>query len=76
MEHYMKTLKGYVQNKARPEGSMVEVYAIKEALGFYTEYLHDFTTTKQKVWDDKKKPCMYDEVFECNGHTRVLTTNF
>jgi hypothetical protein len=36
MECYMKTLKGYVRNKARLEGSMAEGYAIEEALGFYT----------------------------------------
>lgn len=72
----MKTLKGYVWNKTRPKGSMLEGYAVKEVLGFYIEYLQDFTTTKWKVWDDKKEPCMYDEVFECNGHTQVLTTNF
>jgi len=48
---------------------MVEGHAIEEALGFYTEYLQDFTTTKQKVWDDKEEPCMYDEVFECNEQT-------
>jgi hypothetical protein len=39
IEHYMKTLKGYVKNKARPEGNMVEGYAIEEALGFCIEYL-------------------------------------
>jgi hypothetical protein len=28
--------------------------SIEEAFGFYMEYLQDFTTTKQKVWDEKK----------------------
>jgi len=46
MEHYMKTLKGYVKNEARPKRSMIEGYAIEEALGFCTKYLQDFTTTK------------------------------
>jgi hypothetical protein len=46
MEHYMKTLKGYVRNKVRPEGSMVEGYAIEEALRFCTNYLQDFMATK------------------------------
>jgi hypothetical protein len=36
MEFYTKTLKGYVRNKARPEGSMAKGYAIEEALGFCT----------------------------------------
>jgi hypothetical protein len=45
IEHYLKTLKGYICNKARPKGSMAEGYAFEEALGFCTEYLQDFTTT-------------------------------
>jgi hypothetical protein len=35
----MKTLKGYVRNKEKLEGSMAEGYALEEALGFYTKYL-------------------------------------
>jgi hypothetical protein len=34
MKRYMKALKGYVWNKTRLEGSMVEDYAIEEAFGF------------------------------------------
>jgi hypothetical protein len=45
MEHYTKTLKGYVRNKARLKGSTVEGYAIEEALRFYTKCLQNFTTT-------------------------------
>jgi hypothetical protein len=33
MERYMKSLKTYVQNMARLEGSMVECYTTKEAIG-------------------------------------------
>jgi len=35
-ERYLKTLKRFVRNKARPEGSMVKGYALEEALGFCT----------------------------------------
>ncbi len=41
------------QNKAWK--FMAEGYAIEEALGFCTKYLQDFTTTKQKVWDEKEE---------------------
>jgi hypothetical protein len=47
---------------------MVEGYALEEALGFYIKYLVDFTTMWCRVWDDKKNPCMFDEVLEGNGH--------
>nr|GEY58354.1 hypothetical protein [Tanacetum cinerariifolium] len=33
-ERYMKKLKGYVQNKAKPEGSIAEGYVAEEALTF------------------------------------------
>jgi hypothetical protein len=45
MEHYMRTLKGYVRNKARPKGSMAKGYTIEEALKFCTKCLQNFTTT-------------------------------
>jgi hypothetical protein len=41
IKRYFKTLKGFVWNKARLEGSMVEGYALEEALGFYTKYIQD-----------------------------------
>lgn len=39
IEHYLKTLKGFERNKARPKGNMVEGYALEETLGFCTNYL-------------------------------------
>jgi hypothetical protein len=39
VEHYLKTLKRFVRNRARPEGSMVESYVLQEALRFCTNYL-------------------------------------
>jgi hypothetical protein len=36
VEHYFKTLKGFVRNKERLEISMAKGYAPKEALGFCT----------------------------------------
>ncbi|KAI5411415.1 hypothetical protein KIW84_056483 [Lathyrus oleraceus] len=39
IERYMKILKGYVKNRSRPEGCMVERYIIEEAIEFCTEYL-------------------------------------
>lgn len=39
VERYMKTLKHYVRNMARPEVSMAEGYVKDECLGFILEYL-------------------------------------
>ena len=38
-ERYMKILKGYVRNRSRPEGCIVECYIAEEAVEFCSEYL-------------------------------------
>ena len=38
-ERYMKILKGYVKNRSRPEGCIVERYIVEEAIEFCTGYL-------------------------------------
>nr|GEX87557.1 hypothetical protein [Tanacetum cinerariifolium] len=42
-ERYMKKLKGYVRNKAKPEGTIVEGYVVEEALTFNSHYFRDVT---------------------------------
>ncbi|GJV10723.1 reverse transcriptase domain-containing protein [Tanacetum coccineum] len=43
-ERYMKKLKNYVRNKAKPEGSIAEGYVAEEALTFSSHYFRDVTT--------------------------------
>nr|GEZ64258.1 hypothetical protein [Tanacetum cinerariifolium] len=43
-ERHMKKLKGYVRNKAKPEGSIAEGYVAEEALTFSSHYFRDVTT--------------------------------
>ncbi|GJW19104.1 Myc-type, basic helix-loop-helix domain-containing protein [Tanacetum coccineum] len=43
-ERYMKKLKNYVRNKAKPEGSIAEGYVAEEALTFCSRYLKDVET--------------------------------
>ncbi|GJX83218.1 zinc finger, PHD-type containing protein [Tanacetum coccineum] len=42
-ERFMKKLKGYVRNKAKPEGSIAEGYVVEEALNFSSHYFRDVT---------------------------------
>ncbi|GJW57705.1 hypothetical protein Tco_0104436 [Tanacetum coccineum] len=42
-EIYMKKLKGYVRNKAKPEGSIAKDYVAEEALTFSSHYFQDVT---------------------------------
>ncbi|GJY29619.1 pyruvate kinase [Tanacetum coccineum] len=43
-ERYMKKLKNYVRNKAKPKGLIVEGYVAEEALTFSSHYFRDVTT--------------------------------
>ncbi|KAL9660709.1 hypothetical protein QQ045_025526 [Rhodiola kirilowii] len=38
-ERYMKIIKGYVRNRNRPEGSVVEGYIAEDAIEFCTNFL-------------------------------------
>ncbi len=58
------------------ERSMVEGYALEEALGFCIEYLQDITATRRRVWDDKEDLTMVDEVLEGGGHPWLMDANF
>ncbi|BBN68904.1 transposable element gene, partial [Prunus dulcis] len=43
-ERYMKVLKGYVQNRTRPEGCIAERYIAEEAVEFCTQHLSNVST--------------------------------
>ncbi|GJR97531.1 hypothetical protein Tco_0269705 [Tanacetum coccineum] len=43
-KRYMKKLKGYVRNKAKPEGSIAELLCARRALTFCSHYFWDVTT--------------------------------
>ena len=40
-DRYLRTLKSYVRNKSRPEGSIAEGYIAEECTTFCSRYLHD-----------------------------------
>ena len=44
IERYLRRLKSYVKNKARPEGSIAEGYIAQECLHFYSRCLHGVET--------------------------------
>lgn len=62
----MGTLKGYVNNKARPEGCIAERYIDKECLTFCSMYLNDVDTPFNKVERN-------DEITEVGGHISVFS---
>ena len=72
-ERYFKTLKGYVRNLAKAEGSIAQGYQIDEALGFVTKYMRDYNLTTRKAWDSEEEPTMVDEILEGRGKREVLS---
>jgi hypothetical protein len=44
IERYLRTLKGYVRNKAYPEGSIAEGYILEECMTFCSRFLEDVDT--------------------------------
>ena len=61
----MGTLKGYVHNKARPEGCIAERYIDKECLTFCSMYLCDVDTifNRDERNNDRPKPTGQLSVF-------------
>jgi hypothetical protein len=76
IERYMKTLKDFVRMYAKLEASMAEGYIITETLGYSIEYMQRFSGTRQRVWDEKEEPRMYDEIVQGGGWNRPMSNRF
>ncbi|XP_068339217.1 uncharacterized protein [Pyrus communis] len=48
IEQYLQTLKRYVRNKGRPEGSIAEAYLVDECLSFCSMYLTDVESRRTR----------------------------
>jgi hypothetical protein len=73
VERYMKTLKHYVRNMARPEASMAEGYVKDECLGFITEYMQRFEVVDRRVWDADEEYGDAEEVLEGAGTSFIMS---
>ena len=56
IERQLGTLKGYVRNRARPEGSIAEAYIANEALTFCSRYMEDVVTRFNRDGDKWDPP--------------------
>ncbi|KAL5580234.1 hypothetical protein UlMin_012676 [Ulmus minor] len=65
-ERYLKRLKDYVRNAAKPEGSIAESYVVDEALTFCSRYFNDVETrfNRPDRNDDGMHPTRQLSVFE------------
>ncbi|KAL6584387.1 hypothetical protein OROMI_003676 [Orobanche minor] len=71
-ERYLCTLKSYVRNKGRPEGSIAEGYLAEECLSFVSQYLDENVETRQnRTGRNEDRDFMINEglqIFSKSGH--------
>ncbi|XP_023738343.2 uncharacterized protein LOC111886342 [Lactuca sativa] len=74
-ERYMKKLKNYVRNKAKPKGSIAEGYVVDEALTFCSMYLEGMQTKFNHV-DRNEDPGLPKSEFKSESPESDLKTEF
>lgn len=50
LERFLKTLKGFVRQRARPEGSMAEGWLVQESFVYMSEYLCRIDPSMPRLW--------------------------
>ncbi|XP_016470962.2 uncharacterized protein LOC107793188 [Nicotiana tabacum] len=72
IERYLRTLKSYVRNKNRPEGSIAEGYLTEESLTFCSRYLKNISTKFNKPTRNDDVSVSNDEmyIFKKSGQTK------
>ena len=73
LERFMKTLKAFVRQKARPEGSMAEGWLVQESCVWISEYLGRVDKSMPMLWNMKDDDRLVGEVRQGKG-TRFRMT--
>ena len=73
LERFMKVLKGFVCQKARPKGSMAEGWLVQESCVWISKYLGRVDTTMPVLWSTKDDERLIDEVRQGKGLCFRLT---
>ena len=60
IERRLGTFKGYVRNRARPEGSIAEAYTAIEALTFCSKYIETVDQLSKEVDEDNPGLNVFD----------------
>ncbi|MCO5604928.1 hypothetical protein L7F22_059103 [Adiantum nelumboides] len=67
LERFMKTLKGFVRQRARHEGSMAEGWLVQESCVFVSEYLSRSQNNALELWSTKENDRVVGHVPQGNG---------
>ena len=62
LERFMKTLKGFVRQRAQPKGSMVEGWMVQESCVFVLEYLSRSQNNFLELWSTKDNDKVMSDV--------------
>ena len=60
IERRLGTFKGYVRNRARPEGSIAEAYIVTKALPFCSKYIEPADQLSKEVGEDNPGLNVFD----------------
>ena len=74
LERYMKKLKGFIRQREKPEGYMVEGYISYESFYYASEYIKQIENTPRVViWDDERDEDKIEgELLQMNGKRRLI----
>ena len=70
VERRLGTFKGYVRNRARPEGSIAEAYIATEALTFCSKYIETADQLSKEVGEDNPGLNVFDYSVRVTGKSR------
>ena len=70
IERRLGTFKGYVRNRARPEGSIAEAYIAIEALTFCSKYIETADHLSKEVGEDNPGLNVFDCSIRVTGKSR------
>lgn len=75
LERFMKTLKGFVRQKAKPEGSMAEGWLIQESCVWISEYLGDVDSDLPLLWSTADDERIVGDVLQGQGTDFRMSTS-
>lgn len=72
LERFMKTLKDFVRQSARPKGSMAEGWLIQESLVYISEFLGQVDSSLPRLWSNEEDLRMTSIVPQGKGQSKVI----
>ena len=75
LERFMKTLKGFVRQRARPEGSMAMGWLVQESLVYITEFLITTGSNMPQLWKLEEDDKNLEDEPQGNGQVKVLSVS-